>query len=199
MKSNTEITATIKSPAKDSHWRQAKGFSLKEIKESGRNINQLKDMKINIDYFRKSAYRENIELLKNIKIAKKEVEKRKPFVQKEKKRTPFLPKKEKPKAVPRKVVKKAPKAPISKEKPKTIKKEKIKPIKAEKIKAEVKGTPLTDLPGLGVATAKKFIELGVNTIEELCKENPDELATLIKGVSIDRLKDWIEYGKDLIK
>jgi predicted flap endonuclease-1-like 5' DNA nuclease len=199
MKSNTEFIATVKSPAKDSHWRSAKGFSLKEIKESGKIINQLRDMNITIDYFRKSAYPDNIETLKKIKIPKKEVEKREPFVQKEKKRTPFVPKKDKPKVKPKKVVEKAPKAPITKEKPKQIKKEKIKPVKAEKIKAEAKGTPLTDLPGLGVATAKKFIELGVNTIEDLCKENPDELASLIKGVSAERCKDWIEYGKDLIK
>ena len=199
MNSNTEFIATVKSPAKDAHWRRANGFSLKEIKESGKNINQLRDMKIKIDYFRKSAYPENIETLKKIKIPKKEVEKRKPFVQKEKERTPFAPKKEKPKVVPKKIVKKTTKAPIAKEKPKSIKKEKLKPVKAEKIKVEAKGTPLTDLPGLGVATAKKFIELGVDTVEELCKENPDELATLIKGVSADRLKDWIEYGKDLIK
>ena len=72
MKSNTEIIATVKSPAKDSHWRPAKGFSLKEIKESGKNINQLNDMKIKIDYFRSSAYPENIELLKKLKIPKKD-------------------------------------------------------------------------------------------------------------------------------
>lgn len=199
MKSKTEIIAAVKSPAKDSHWRQAKGFSLKEIKESGGNVNQLNDMRINIDYFRNSAYPENIERLKNLKIPKKEVKKRKPFVQKEKKRTPFTLKKEKPKAVRKKVIEKAPKTPIVKEKPKAAKKEKAKPVKAEKIKIEEKGTPLTDLPGLGVATAKKLIELGVNTIEDLCKENPDELASLIKGVSVDRCKDWIEEGKEMIK
>ena len=199
MKSQTEIIAIVKSPAKDSHWRQAKGFSLKEIKESGNSINQLNDMKSNIDYFRNATYPENIERLKNLKIPKKEVKKKKPFVQKEKKRTPFILKKEKPKTVRKEVIEKAPKKPLVKEKPKPVKKEKEKPVKAGKIKIEEKGTPLTDLPGLGAATAKKFIELGVNTIEELCKENPDELASLIKGVSVDRCKDWIEEGKEMIK
>lgn len=199
MKSKTEIIATVKSPAKGSNLRQGVGFSLKEIKESGRHINQLKDLRINIDYFRTSAHPENIEILKNLKIPKKERRKRKPFIQKEKRRTPFKPKKEKPKVVPKKVIKKAPKKPVVKEKLKPVKKEKVKPVKAEKIKIEEKGTPLTDLPGLGAATAKKFIELGVNTIEELCKESPDELATLIKGVSVDRLKNWIEEGKEIIK
>ena len=199
MKSKTEIIANVKSPAKDSHWRQGKGFSLKEIKESGRNINQLKELRINIDFFRTSANPENIEILKNLKIPKKEVEKRKPFVQKEKRRTPFILKKEKSKVVPKRVIEKTPKKPIVKEKLKPVKKEKVKPVKAEKIKIEEKGTPLTDLPGLGAATAKKFIELGVNTVEELCKESPEELATLIKGVSVDRLKNWIEEGKEIIK
>jgi len=199
MKSKTEIIANVKSPAKDSHWRQGKGFSLKEIKESGRNINQLKELRINIDFFRTSANPENIEILKNLKIPKKEAEKRKPFVQKEKRRTPFMPKKKKSKVVPKRVIEKTPKKPIVKEKPKPVKKEKVKPVKAKKIKIEEKGTPLTDLPGLGAATAKKFIELGVNTVEELCKESPEELATLIKGVSVDRLKNWIEEGKEIIK
>jgi len=199
MKSKTEIIATVKSPAKDSHWRQGKGFSLKEVKESGRNINQLKELRINIDYFRISANPENIEALKNLKIPKKEAEKRKPFIQKEASRTPFKPKKEKPKVVPKRVIEKAPKKPVVKEKPKSLKKEKVKPVKAEKIKIEEKGTPLINLPGLGAATAKKFVELGVNTIEDLCKESPDELATLIKGVSVDRLKNWIEEGKEIIK
>ena len=121
MKSKTEIIANVKSPAKDSHWRQGKGFSLKEIKESGRNINQLKELRINIDYFRSSANPENIEILKNLKIPKKEVEKRKPFVQKEKSRTPFIPKKEKSKVVPKRVIEKTPKKPLVKEKPKPVK------------------------------------------------------------------------------
>ena len=62
----------------------------------------------------------------------------------------------------------------------------------------VTGIPLTELSGLGAATAKKFIELGVTDVEALCKEQPEELALLIKGVSVDRLKKWIEEGKGLI-
>ncbi|MFX0082759.1 MAG: helix-hairpin-helix domain-containing protein [Candidatus Hodarchaeota archaeon] len=199
MKSKTEVIATVKSPTKDSHRRKGKGFSLKEIKESGRSINQLKELRINIDYFRVSAYPENIELLKNLKIQEKKITKREPFIKKEKKGTPFKPKKEKPKVVPKKVIEKAPKKAVVKEKPKPVKKEKIKPVKAEKIKIEERGTPLTDLPGLGATTAKKFIELGVNTVEDLCNENPEELASLIKGVSLDRLKFWIEEGKEITK
>jgi predicted flap endonuclease-1-like 5' DNA nuclease len=199
MVSNTELFATVKSPSKSSNWRRAKGFSLEEIRQSGRDLTQLKEININIDYFRKSVYQENIEILKSLKIEDKTKDKRKPFVPKEKKVTPFKPIKEKPKVKPRKVIEKAPKESIVKEKLKTTKKEKTKSVKGEKIKSEEKGTPLTELPGLGTATAKKFIELGINTIEELCKENPEEIASLIKGVSIDRCKNWIEDGKEIIK
>ena len=78
----------------------------------------------------------------------------------------------------------------------------MKPVKAEKIeKAPVKpiGIPLTELSGLGAATANKLIELGVNNIEDLVKENPSELAPLISGVSLERLTKWIEEGKELIQ
>ncbi|GAH30233.1 unnamed protein product [marine sediment metagenome] len=107
--------------------------------------------------------------------------------------------KDKPKTKPRKVITKAPIEPAVKEKPKTVKKEKAKSAKAEKAKIEAKGTSLTELPGLGTATAKKFIELGINSVEDLCKENPEEIAPLIKGVSVDRCKNWIEDGKEIVK
>ncbi|MFX0008578.1 MAG: helix-hairpin-helix domain-containing protein, partial [Candidatus Hermodarchaeota archaeon] len=80
-------------------------------------------------------------------------------------------------------------------------KEKAKPIKKEKLEKvpEPTGIPLTELSGLGSATANKFIELGVNTVEDLVKENADELAAIIKGVSLERIIKWIEEGKTLIK
>jgi predicted flap endonuclease-1-like 5' DNA nuclease len=199
MVSNVEIFATVKSPSKSSHRRRAKGFSLEEIRQSGRGLTQLNEINIDIDYFRKSVYQENIQVLKSLKIADKARDKKKPFTPKERKRTPFKPKEDKPKAKPRKVIDKTPKELVVKEKPKTIKKEKVKSVKAEKIKIEEKGTPLTELPGLGAATAKKFIEIGINTIEDLCNENPDEIAHLLKGVSVDRCKNWIEDGKEITK
>jgi nucleotidyltransferase/DNA polymerase involved in DNA repair len=92
-----------------------------------------------------------------------------------------------------------PKAPPVKPVPTPKKKEKVKPIKVEKAPIKPEGIPLTELSGLGAATAKKFIELGVNNIEELVKEDIDELILLIKGVSLERLKKWIEEGKELLK
>lgn len=196
MEIKPKYIAMVKTPAKDAHLREGNGFSLKEIEESGKNIALLKQLNIKIDYFRKSSYQENIKKLNSIELPKKKGKKREPFVKKEKKRTPFKPEAEKVKVKRPKKPKAPPKKPTMKEKPKTIKEEKVK---KEKVIVEVKGTPLTELSGLGTTTAEKFIELGVNNLEELCKENAEELALLIKGVSEERLKKWIDDAKELIK
>ncbi|MFX1337827.1 MAG: helix-hairpin-helix domain-containing protein [Promethearchaeota archaeon] len=77
--------------------------------------------------------------------------------------------------------------------------EKEKPKKKEIVKEEKIGTPLTELSGLGKATVKKFNEVGVNTVEDLIKEIPEELSMIISGVSEERIKKWINEGKDLLK
>ncbi|MFX1329486.1 MAG: helix-hairpin-helix domain-containing protein [Promethearchaeota archaeon] len=199
MEKKLALIAIVKSPAKNAYLRRGNGFSLKEIEEAGKTIEILKRMDIKIDYFRKSSHPENIKQLKALEIPKIEKKKKKPYIKKEKKRTPFKPIEERVKRKPKKVVKEKPKVTPTKPKPKVIKKEKVKPVKLEKIPVKAEGIPLTELPGLGAATAKKFIELGVNTVEDLCKESPEELSTLIKGVSLDRMKKWIEEGKELLK
>ncbi|TKJ19708.1 MAG: hypothetical protein CEE43_14740 [Promethearchaeota archaeon Loki_b32] len=198
MEKEPTLEAIVKSPAIDAHMRAGNGFSLKEIKEAGKTPELLKKLNIKIDYFRKSAQSENIEKIKSLKTPKVK-KKKKSFVMKEKKRTPYKPKIEKIKAKPKKIVKVEPKITPAKPVTKPKKKEKVKPVKLEKIPTEPAGTPLTELSGLGAATAKKFIELGVNNIEDLCQENLEELAALIKGVSVDRLKKWIDEGNELIK
>ena len=213
MDSKQSLISRVKSPAKDAHLREGKGFSLEEIKNAGKSVGLLKTIKINIDFFRKSSYPENIEKLKSLKVEKKK--KKKPFVKKEKRRTPFKPKIEEIKEKEVKVIEKFPtkisikakQKPIKKEKIKVakVKKEKVakvkkeKAVKVEEVKEKLKGTPLTELSGLGAATVKKFADLGVNNIEELCKENPEELAPIIKGVSLEKLKKWIEEGKGFLK
>ena len=196
MENKTDIIAHVKSPARGGHLRIGSGFSREEIKGAGKDIHQLRTLNIGIDYFRKSVYSENIEKLKKLKIPDK-VTKKKPIVKKEKKTTPFKPIKE-PKIKPKKIIKEAPKVPAVKKKVEAVKKEKTKPVKKEKVKIEEVGVPLTKLSGLGAAIAKKFNKLGVSTIEELCKENSEELAALVKGVSVDRINKWIEEGKELI-
>ncbi len=201
MESKPNPVALVKSPSKDAHIRKSNGFSLKEIQEAGKSIELLKKAKIKIDYFRKSAHNENIKMLKSFKFTSKEKKKKKPFIKKEKERTPFKSKKEKIKEKPKittaesvlKLEKKVKVKPAKKEKVKITKIEKI-----EKLPSPATGKPLTELSGLGEATAKKFIELGVDNVEALCKEQPEELAPLIKGVSVERLKKWIEEGKELI-
>ena len=199
MESKKKIVAMVISPARDAHMRKAKGFSLGEIQEAGKTVELLRKLNVDIDYFRKSKYESNIEELRKLKDIDKKGIKKKPFVAKEKKKTAFKPEVSKPKKkaikkvvveTPAKTAKKAP-AP-KKEK---IKKE-SKTIKKELPKAET--TALTSLSGLGPATAKKFEELGVTCAEELVNENPAELASLIKGVSEERIKLWINECKELL-
>ena len=199
MDNKIELIATVKSPARESFLRKGKGYSLKEIEDAVRDISQLKELKIKIDYFRKSSHPENIEKLKTLKVPKKKEKVRSPFVKKEKKRTEFKPKKEKAKVEPKEILIETPEKPAVKKKAGKVKKEKIKPVKEEKVTLEEKGIPLTELSGLGAATAKKFAELGVETIEDLIKENPEELTPLIKGVSLERAVKWIAEGKKLTK
>ena len=191
MESNKKIVAMVISPAKDAHKRKAKGFSLGEIKEAGKTVELLRKLNVDIDYFRKSKHESNVEELRKLKDTKKKAKKKKPFVAKEKKRTPFKPKASKPEKKPVKAVKKAPAT-----KKERVKKE-PKAIKKELPKAET--TALTSLSGLGPATAKKFEELGVSCAEELVKEDPAELAKLIKGVSEVRIKNWISECKELLQ
>ena len=197
---NTEkkIVATIKSPTRGVGYREGSGFSLAEIAASGKSIVQIKNLKLKIDYFRKSAHKENIELLKTVKITEKKGKKKKGYVPKEKR----------VKAKP-KIKKKAPvktELPPAEE-PITEKKQKVKASSPKKIKvkkpepekeAEVEEIPLTSLSGLGPATAQKFIDVGVKSVEQLCEEVPEELAHLITGCSEDKISKWVEEGKKLL-
>ena len=105
-----------------------------------------------------------------------------------------------------KVKKKPVKAKKITQEPKVIKK--ALPSKKEKVKKEpkpvkkelptTKTTKLTSLSGLGPTTAKKLEELGVSCVEELVNEDPAELASLIKGVSEERITNWIIECKELL-
>ena len=195
MENNKKIVAMVVSPAKDAHMRKAKGFSLGEVKEAGKSVELLRKLNIDVDYFRKSKNATNIEELKKIKDIGKKVKRKKPYVAKEKKRTPFKPKTPKTKkTVVEKVVVKKPAK--TAEKAPTVKKE-PKPSKKEISKAET--TALTSLSGLGPATAKKFEELGVSCVEELIVEDPAELSSLIKGVTEERIKTWISECKEIMQ
>ncbi len=199
MEESKNIVAMAISPAKDAHHRKGKGFSLSEIKEAGKTVELLREFNISVDLFRRTKHEANIEELKKLKIVSKKKKKKKPYEFKEKKRTPFKPKAEKPK-------KKTVKVEKTTQKPKAIKK--VPPPKKEKVKKEPKTanvklsetetTKLTSLSGLGPATAKKFEALGVSCVEELVNEEPAELATLIKGVSEERIATWISECKELL-
>ncbi|MFX1496246.1 MAG: ribosomal protein L13e [Promethearchaeota archaeon] len=195
METKDSVNAMVYSPSNMHSLRKGKGFSLTEIKEAGKTIQLLKSLNIQIDYFRKSTHRENIEILEKLKTPERKGKKKKPYVFKEKKRTPFKPEVKKP--VKKKIKKEVTsKKVVPKKKAKSIKK---KQPKEEKEKVELKGTPLTSLTGLGPSTEQKFGELGVNNLEDLIKEDPQELSTLIKGVSEERIQNWIEEAKKLLE
>jgi predicted flap endonuclease-1-like 5' DNA nuclease len=199
MENNKNNVAVAISPAKDAHIRKGKGFSLSEIKEAGKTVALLRELNVDVDFFRKSKHETNVEALKTLKPANKKKKRKKSYEFKDKKRTPFKPKVEKAKKKPVKVKK------VTQE-PKVVKK--APPLKKEKVKKEPKAskkaltsaetTKLTSLSGLGPATAKKLEELGVTCVEELVKEDPTELASLIKGVSEDRIVNWINECKELL-
>jgi len=206
MENNKNIMAVVISPAKDAHKREAKGFSLSEIKEAGKTPELLRALNVSVDYFRRSKYGSNIEQLKKLKPVSKKVKNKKPYVFKEKKRTPFKPKVEKVRKKPAKVKKTEEKPKITKKAPppkKKIEEVELKPVKKEKKEKKEKlkseKTKLTSLTGLGPAAAKKLEALGVSCVEELIKENPGELAPLIKGVSEERLSKWCDEGKEMLK
>ena len=199
MENNKNIVAMVISPAKDAHLRKGKGYSLSEIKEAGKKVELLRDLNVDIDFFRKSKYETNIEELKKLKPIKKKTKKKKPYEFKEKARTAFKPRVEKAKKKPVKVKKVTQKPKATKKAP-TPKKEKVKkePKPAKKEVPTAETTKLTSLSGLGPTTAKKFEELGVSCVEELVDEDPAELATLIKGVSEERIITWISECKELL-
>ena len=186
----------VKSPAKTAHLRSGSGYSLKEIKEAGKTIALAKKMKIKIDYNRRSVYKDNVETLKAIKPLKKKGAKR-PYAPKEKviKREKFKPMVEE--TLVKKTVEK--KKPAKKEEPKPKAKGKPEKEKKAPVKEETVGIPLTELSGLGPATAKKFEEVGVMNVEDLCKENPKELSMLVKGCSEDKIQNWVNEGKEKLK
>jgi predicted flap endonuclease-1-like 5' DNA nuclease len=195
MESKKKLNPIVNSPARDAHQRKGNGFSLLEIKTAGYSIDTIKSFNIKIDYNRRSIYEKNVELLKTIEVPKTKGKKREPFVAKQKTRTPFKPKSKKPIKKAVKEVKKPVKTKLE------VKSKEIKPKKSKIIEKAIASdmTPLNELSGLGPATEKKFNELGVDCVEALLSENPEELAPLIKGCSEERIRKWIEEGKDLVK
>lgn len=74
-----------------------------------------------------------------------------------------------------------------------------KPKKKRKPKIKKEPIELTELDGLGPATKDKFVMVGVNSVQELLREDPEELAAIVKGASADSIKKWQEEGKELVK
>ncbi|MHA1842928.1 MAG: helix-hairpin-helix domain-containing protein [Promethearchaeota archaeon] len=211
-----KVIAIVKSSSRDKHLREGRGYSLPEIQETGKNIKLLKELGIRIDYRRKTIHKFNVEKLKVLEAPKKKAVKKEPFKPKEKKKKKKkikpIQKKEELKEATREKAKKAkakkvkekkrkvePKKKVSEQKEEIIEKPKEeKKKKKEKIPTE-EPIPLTKLPGCGPATAKKLTEIGISCVQDLIEEDPEEIGMLIKGVSAERVKEWQEEGKKLIK
>jgi ribosomal protein L13E len=178
-----KVTAMVYSPARDHHLREGDGFSISEIEKSERTIEELKRLNIKIDYNRRSSHPFNIEKLNTLDVPEVKYKSREPFVKKEKKRTPFIPQEIEEKE----------------ELPPKVKEEKEEIPKAEEVKEEGELIPLNELDGVGPATEEKFKQLGINSVQDLIKENPKELGMLIKGVSKNSVSEWIKQGKKLLK
>ncbi|MHA1805234.1 MAG: helix-hairpin-helix domain-containing protein [Promethearchaeota archaeon] len=208
-----KVVAMVKSSSRDKHLREGKGFSLPEIRETGKDIKLLKELGLRIDYRRKTIHDFNVSKLKALEVPKKKAAKKEPFKPKEKKKkkkkikplkekeeikeTPEeTGKKRKAKKEKEKKVKVEPKKKVPEQKEEIIEKPK-KEKKKEEIPAE-EPIPLTKLPGCGPATAKKLAEIGISCVQDLIEEDPEEIGMLIKGVSAERVKEWQEEGKKLI-
>lgn len=64
MSFKTIVDASVKSP-KDMHPRRGRGFSKKELQESGLSITEARNLGLIIDLRRKSFYQDNVEVLKS--------------------------------------------------------------------------------------------------------------------------------------
>ncbi|TFF85727.1 MAG: hypothetical protein EU518_00610 [Promethearchaeota archaeon] len=188
-----ELVSIVQSPSRDHHLREGGGFSLAEIEKSNKELEQIKDLGIKIDYRRQSAHKLNIEKLNQLEVPKKEKSKREAFVKKEKKRTPYRPKEKRKKEKKLEEKKITPEKKIEKKKVTKKPKEKGKEVSEEKL------IPLTKLHRLGPKTEEKFKEIGVNSVNDLIKENPEDLATLIDGASVDSIEGWIKEAKELLE
>ena len=64
MSFKTIVDPSVKSP-KDMHPRRGRGFSKKELQESGLSIGEARNLGLIIDLRRKSFYQDNVEVLKS--------------------------------------------------------------------------------------------------------------------------------------
>ncbi|MFX1352056.1 MAG: ribosomal protein L13e [Promethearchaeota archaeon] len=204
--------------------RLGRGFSLVELDKADITVNEAKWMLIPIDRRRKTLNETNVrrlkEYLKRIKEileteAEKKIEKAEPTPKPKPK-----PKKKKPKEVKKvkkiekakEEIKKPPKKPVKKPAKKPVKKPAKKPPKKKPTKEEPKIEDkisekeieaqaieeLTILKGLGTSIAKKLIDFGLLSLEDLVNMDMDIIAEET-GISAERLKKWAKEAKGYLK
>lgn len=207
----------VKSPADRDNKRLGRGFSLTELQKADITVNEAKWMTIPIDRRRKTVNEANIDRLKEyLKRIKETLE-----TEGEKKvRKPRLKAKPKKEKKPRKIRKaekvereeEETKKPAKKPEKRVKRKPEKKPPKRRPRKEEVKAEKeigeeeieaeaiemLTALKGLGTAIAKKLIDFGILSLEDLVNMDTDIIAEET-GISAERLKKWAKEAKGYLK
>ena len=59
--------------------------------------------------------------------------------------------------------------------------------------------PITDIKGIGKGIAETLSTIGINSIEDLLKSNPDELSAKMNGASPKTVRDWQKNAKSLLQ
>ena len=67
----------------------------------------------------------------------------------------------------------------------------------EEGEAKKEGKPVTDVEGIGPATAEKLAKADIETVEDLAKADPEELAKST-GFPLEKVNPWIDAAKKLV-
>ncbi len=62
-------------------------------------------------------------------------------------------------------------------------------------KPAVKKDALTEIKGIGPAYEKQLNAMGIMNFAQLAQQNPDELASKLPRLAVDRADDWIAQAK----
>jgi RecA/RadA recombinase len=77
--------------------------------------------------------------------------------------------------------------------------EELKKSNRENSKVEKTNIPLTNIKGIGKGTAENLSTVGIGSIDDLLKSNPEELSAKMSGASSKMVKDWQKNAKSLLQ
>ena len=59
--------------------------------------------------------------------------------------------------------------------------------------------PITDVKGIGKGIAQNLSTIGIDSIKDLLKSDPEELSTKMSGASPKTIRDWQKNAKSLLQ